>query len=112
MSAVINPVLLWAGMQARDAQVSGLKAELRAVTQSGGHGRLLICGMGGMGKSTLAEAICHDRQNDCSLRTCRLELPGTQLGSTEVNTLLRRAVQDLCRVPVTELGSLVTTDVS
>ena len=103
--------MLVPGMQAREIQVDWLNEQLQAATQPDHHEHLLVFGLGGMGKSYLAEAICHERQSIAGLHTCLLKLPSTQLGP-EVDRLLRQALLDLHLVPSMELGSLVTTDVS
>lgn len=94
------------GMQARKDLVDWLNSHLREAAEAEDYRPLAVVGMGGLGKSTLANAVCHDRRNAAGTHTCLLELPSASLEQPEVRRLLRQAMHDLCSYTPAELDAM------
>lgn len=68
---LVHNAALLVGMVARERTVANLEAALRAAP----HGMLAMHGMRGLGKTTLARALCASMQRSFPGRTCLIELP-------------------------------------
>lgn len=82
-----------AGMFGLDLTVPRLEAALRNAP----GGALALQGMRGLGKTTLARALCASMQQSFPGRTCLIEFPtlAEQLSSTEWDVLLQKGLQQL-----------------
>ena len=83
-----------AGMVGRDQLVSLLEAHLRAAPD----GCLGLWGMRGLGKTTLAKALCGSLQRVFPGRTCLLTFPSIEQAARGTQQLKQQLVDDAVRM--------------